>query len=140
MTRVSAKLRREVIERANGICEYCFSNSMISDSPFDVEHIIPLFADGESISENLALSCHGCNLYKSNKISGFDTITDKETRLFHPRSDEWNEHFAWAESFSIIVGLTPIGRATVETLNLNRIGSVNKRHVLFAFGKHPPRI
>ncbi len=107
---------------------------------FDVEHIIPLFADGESISENLALSCHGCNLYKSNKTKGFDVITEKEIRLFNPRDDKWNEHFTWAESFSIIVGLTPIGRATVESLNLNRIGSVNKRQVLSAFGKHPPKI
>ena len=140
MTKVPAKLRREVIERAKGFCEYCYSNSVISDSPFDIEHIIPQSADGESKSENLALSCHGCNLHKSTKVKGFDIITDKEVRLFNPRTDNWKEHFTWAESFSVIVGLTPIGRATVEALNLNRIGSVNKRQVLFAFGKHPPKI
>lgn len=140
MTKVSAKLRREVFERANGICEYCFSNSKFSDSPFDVEHIIPLSSDGESNTENLAMSCYGCNLHKSTKTKGFDVITDKDFRLFNPRTDEWNEHFTWAEYFSIIVGLTPIGRATVEALKLNRIGLVNKRQVLFAFGKHPPKI
>ncbi len=139
MTKVSAKLRREVIKRANGFCEYCRSNSAFSDSPFDVEHILPTSADGKSLSENLALSCHGCNLHKSSKIEGFDVISEENVRLFHPRTDIWNEHFACAEEFSVIVGLRPIGRATVETLKLNRKGLVNQRKMLYFYGEHPPK-
>lgn len=138
MTKVPAKLRREVRGRARELCEYCRSNSAFSDSPFDVEHILPISAGGKTVSDNLALSCHGCNLHKSNKIEGFDVVGDETVRLFHPRNDIWSEHFAWARDFSIIVGLTPIGRATVETLKLNRKGLVNQRKVLYLFGEHPP--
>lgn len=114
MTNISAKLRREVTKRAKEFCEYCRSNSAFSDSPFDVEHIVPISADGKTVLENLALSCHGCNLHKSSKIEEFDVISEETVRLFHPRNDDWNEHFTWANKFSVIVGLTPIGRATVE--------------------------
>lgn len=138
MTNISAKLRRDVFSRAKGFCEYCRSNSAFSDSPFDVEHINPISAKGKTILENLALSCHGCNLHKSNKIEGFDVIGEEIVRFFHPRIDDWNKHFSWANDYSLIVGLTPIGRATVETLNLNREGLVNQRNMLYVFGKHPP--
>ncbi len=139
MTKVSTKLRGEVIKRAKGFCEYCRSNSAFSDSPFDVEHIVPIFADGTTISENLALSCHGCNLHKSSKLEGFDIISEESVRLFHPRNDNWNDHFTWANEFSAIVGLTPVGRATVETLKLNRKGVVNQRKMLYFYGEHPPK-
>ena len=138
MTKVSVTLRGDVIRRAKGFCEYCRSNSAFSDSPFDVEHIVPISANGKTLSENLALSCHGCNLHKSSKIEGFDVVSEEIVRLFHPRNDEWNEHFAWAEEFSVIVGLTPIGRATVETLKLNRKGLFNQRKMLYVYGEHPP--
>jgi hypothetical protein len=36
------------------------------------------------------------------------------------------------------MGLTPTGRATVETLHLNHEGVVNLRRVLFVVGLHPP--
>ena len=89
MTKVSAKLRREVVKRADGFCEYCRSNSTFSDSPFDIEHIVPLSAGGKTVSENLALSCHGCNLHKSSKTEGFDIISEEIVGLFHPRTDDW---------------------------------------------------
>jgi hypothetical protein len=38
----------------------------------------------------------------------------------------------------MIIGLTPIGRTTVEALQLNREGVVNLRRVLYAMGEHPP--
>jgi hypothetical protein len=37
-----------------------------------------------------------------------------------------------------LVGLTPTGRATVETLKLNREGLINLRRVLYVMGEHPP--
>jgi len=59
--------------------------------------------------------------------------------LFHPREQSWDEHFAWNEDFTLILGLTPTGRATIEALHLNRSGLVNLRRVLYAIGEHPPK-
>lgn len=44
----------------------------------------------------------------------------------------------WSDDFTLIIGLTPTGRATIETLFLNREGVVNLRQLLYAIGKHPP--
>jgi hypothetical protein len=57
--------------------------------------------------------------------------------LFHPRSQNWDKHFAWNENFTIVIGLTPTGRATIERLQLNRVGVVNLRQVLAAINQHP---
>lgn len=135
---VAAEIRRAVIERASGFCEYCRSNSRFADSPFDVEHIMPESKGGLSDSENLALACHGCNLFKSNKTEFFDAVLGQTVRLFNPRIDVWNRHFVWTSDFAEIVGLTAVGRATIEVLNLNRNGLVNQRRLLYKYGKHPP--
>ncbi len=37
------------------------------------------------------------------------------------------------------IGITEIGRATVEALDLNRIGLVNFRRALLKLGVHPPK-
>lgn len=58
--------------------------------------------------------------------------------LFHPRVDRWSHHFAWNENYTLILGLTPTGRATVEKLQLNRSGLINLRRVLVRAGAHPP--
>lgn len=135
---VSAENRRQVIERAAGGCEYCRSNSKFSDTPFDVEHILPESKGGKSELPNLALACHGCNFYKSNKTEFFDAVIDKNVRIFHPRTDAWNEHFIWTSDFTEIVGLTAVGRATIDALNLNREGLINQRQLLYKYGKPPP--
>jgi hypothetical protein len=58
--------------------------------------------------------------------------------LFHPRNQPWSDHFSWNDDFTIIIGITPTGRATVETLSLNREGLVNLRRILYQAGEHPP--
>jgi hypothetical protein len=58
--------------------------------------------------------------------------------LYDPRRHRWRDHFEWSPDFALIVGVTPTGRATVETLHLNRDKVVNLRRVLFAMGEHPP--
>jgi 5-methylcytosine-specific restriction endonuclease McrA len=136
--RLPRALRREVVKRAKGFCEYCRSSSEFSDSPFDVEHIVPISLNGKTELANLALSCHGCNLYKSSRTEGFDTVGKQISRLFNPRRDVWEKHFAWAENFTVIIGLTPVGRATVDVLRLNRKGLINRRRVLLILEEHPP--
>jgi hypothetical protein len=58
--------------------------------------------------------------------------------LFNPRQQKWGEHFNWSENFTRIIGLTPTGRATVVSLQLNREELLNFRRILFAAGEHPP--
>lgn len=131
-------MRREVISRAKGLCEYCRTDSDFSDSPFDVEHIVPLSLGGVTELDNLAFACHGCNMKKSNKTEFFDVISSEISRLFNPRKDIWKEHFGWTQNLLIAVGLTPVGRVTVELLELNRKGLINRRKALLIFGTHPP--
>lgn len=105
---------------------------------FAVDHIVPRSHGGITAIENLALACPGCNAHKYNKVEGLDPLTDAIVKFFHPRKDRWNDHFTWSPDFTTIVGLTPIGRATVETLHMNRDGAVNLRRLLHATGAHPP--
>ena len=61
---VPAKLRRLVIKRAGGHCEYCLSPVSHAVSSFAMEHILPLEKGGKTSAGNLALSCQGCTLSK----------------------------------------------------------------------------
>jgi hypothetical protein len=58
--------------------------------------------------------------------------------LFHPRNNAWNDHFVWSTDRVRIVGLTPVGRATVELLELNRERIVRIRMADLEIGRHPP--
>ena len=86
---------------------------------------------------NLANACQGCNNRKYTSIEGLDLVTGASVPLYHPRRDKWSEHFAWNEDFSLVIGLTPIGRATTVKLDLNRKGVVNLCKVLAPLGLHP---
>jgi 5-methylcytosine-specific restriction endonuclease McrA len=137
-SRVTAKQRRLVEERAQGCCEYCLSQAGFSTQSFSIEHIIPRDKGGETEIENLALSCQGCNNHKYTKTEGYDPTTREYVSLYHPRQQEWFNHFAWNDDCTLILGVTETGRATVETLHLNREGVVNLRRLLYAAQKHPP--
>ena len=138
--RVTAAQRRAVIERAYGCCEYCRSQARFATETFAAEHIIPRFKGGRTILANLALSCFGCNSHKHTKIQGVDPQTSNQVPLFHPRNQSWNEHFAWREEYTLIVGQTAIGRATIDTLQMNRQELINLRRVLRMAGEHPYEI
>lgn len=58
--------------------------------------------------------------------------------LYHPRRHVWSDHFEWSEDFRHLLGRTPTGRATIETLYLNREGVVNLRRALRLLKRHPP--
>jgi 5-methylcytosine-specific restriction endonuclease McrA len=110
--------RQLVRSRAQERCEYCRLHEL--DSPVithQIEHVIPKKHGGGDDLENLALACVACNLYKGPNISGLDPETGSLTRLFHPRSDKWDQHFAFDDLE--IDGLTAIGRTTIAVLRLN---------------------
>jgi hypothetical protein len=131
-------IERDFIQhRAHGCCEYCKILHDFSPDTFEIEHIIALIQGGTNELSNLAFSCSGCNNRKSFKIIAIDPISGTYVPLFNPRIDNWEKHFQWLNDYSIVEGITAIGRATVEQLKLNRKGLINLRKALFAFGVHP---
>jgi hypothetical protein len=135
---LSAAIRRAAAERAHGVCEYCCSQEEFSVGPFCVDHIVSGSAGGASTLGNLAFACPGCNAHKGAKTVARDPVSGEFVRLFNPRKDAWRDHFSWSSDQCVVVGLTPVGRATVEALQMNRPGVVRLRRVLSAAGEHPP--
>jgi hypothetical protein len=125
-------------EQANGCCEYCMTPEAFSPNPFSVEHIIPRSRRGGERRSNLAFACVGCNNFKYTFVEARDPSSGRMSPLFSPRTQRWTDQFAWDDSFIRIVGLTPVGRATVGRLQLNRLGLRNLRAALYAVGQHPP--
>jgi HNH endonuclease len=137
--RIPERLRAEVSRTAGHRCEYCRIPESYSPIPrHSVDHIVPACDGGETVAENLALSCQGCNNFKSTRREMLNSMTGESVRLFHPRKDRWRDHFAWSRDALTVEGLTKIGRATVEVLQLNREGLVNIRRALVLVGVHPP--
>jgi hypothetical protein len=133
----SAADRELVAQRAFGICEYCQMPENFNTDTFEMEHITALANDGSNDLGNIAFSCSGCNGRKATKSMAIDPVTLTEVPLYHPRNDQWEAHFQWSDDFLFLIGISPIGRATIETLELNRTGCINLRMALFAFGTHP---
>jgi hypothetical protein len=75
-------------------------------------------------------------LRKGAKTHAEDPITGALARLFHPRQDEWSQHFRWQDC--VLHGLTPSGRATIEALSLNRPLIIEIRKEEEWRGRHPP--
>jgi 5-methylcytosine-specific restriction endonuclease McrA len=118
--KVTPRQKRAVVQRAQGCCEYCRSQARFSTQPFSIEHIKPSSQGGETTLANLALACQGCNNPKYTKTNSLDPATGEVVALYHPREERWRDHFFWNYDFTVIVGITPAGRATVEALQLNR--------------------
>jgi hypothetical protein len=79
--------------------------------------------------------CHFCNAHKGPNIAGIDPHTGKLVRLFHPRRDRWSRHFRW--NGALLVGRTPIARATIAVLSINHPRIVGVREGLMAEGAFP---
>jgi HNH endonuclease len=135
---VTENERQTVIERASHRCEYCQSQMRYATQRFSIEHIQPKAKGGTDDLENLALSCQGCNNHKFTRTEARDAATGLLAPIYHPRAQTWLTHFAWSDDFTLVIGLTPTGRASVDALQLNRDGVVNLRRALHALGEHPP--
>ena len=140
---ISKKVRQQVRERANYLCEYCHSPEEASAAQFEIDHIQPRSRGGTDTLENLALACQRCNGYRYNFTRGTDPESQVSTKLFDPRRHPWNEHFIWEQGGLIIRGKTLIGRATGDRLDLNdqnhNDGAIVKaRRLWIRGGWHPP--
>ncbi|MEA5619472.1 HNH endonuclease signature motif containing protein [Cronbergia sp. UHCC 0137] len=136
--KITDSIQQEVRQRALELCEYCHASEKWQYVLFTVDHVIPLSKNGENTIDNLALACFHCNRQKSNKITGIDPDSGNEVALFNPRKSFWNKHFIWSINGLIIIGLTPTGKATISTLNLNRERIINIRAADKAINRHPP--
>lgn len=136
--RITARVRRLVTARACGCCEYCRSQEAYATHAFSVEHIFPQARGGKSLESNLALACQGCNGFKSDKTQAFDPLSKSFVPLFDPRSQQWTDHFTWSRDRQLMIGLTAVGRATIELLRLNRASLINLRSALLVTHAHPP--
>lgn len=135
---LSESLRRRVRERANFLCEYCQTAEVLSGLRCAIDHIIPKSRGGSDDLDNLCAACTFCNSRKYAKTAGIDPETGQAVRLFHPRQQQWSEHFQWRQGGTIIVGLTACGHATMEVLQLNEPLRVAARSIWSQAGRHPP--
>ena len=130
-------LRNEVCRRAGNRCEYCrIHQDQFPFYTFPIDHVIARQHRGATVLENLALSCPNCNLFKGPNIASIDPVSGELVPLFNPRKERWVEHFAWVGT--TLVGLTPVGRATVELLAINHPERLLLRESLMDEGVFPP--
>ncbi len=139
MSRISSKIQTKIRVSAKNRCGYCLLPQEILMGKLEFEHILPIAKGGTDDEENLWLSCRDCNSYKSSKITGFDEKTKQEVKLFNPRTQNWNEHFAFDEGNTIIIGKTSCGCATVNALRMNEEQAVNARTIWVKAGWYPPK-
>jgi hypothetical protein len=125
-----------VRRRAGDLCEYCQLPQAFSSTRFQIDHIIAEQHGGRTVASNLALACFADNNHKGANLAGIDPKTGKKVWLFNPRRQKWSRHFRWRGP--VLVGRTPIGRATVAVLAINLPHRIAQRAALIAEGVFPP--
>lgn len=138
-TYIPADLRRNIVETARYRCGYCLSAQDVMGIRLHIEHIIPLARGGQTIADNLWLACPLCNGFKGIQTEAVDPDTSLTVPLYNPRTQNWREHFAWSNDGTLIIGQTPVGRATVLALRFNNEYLVPARRRWVAAGWHPPK-
>ena len=129
---MNARLAEQIWRRAGGGCEHCGIPFPDYRLPFQIDRIVARQHGGSTDLENLALSCLHCNRHKGPNIAGRDPVTGELQRLFRPRKDSWGQHFRL--DGAVLIGLTAIGRATVQVLAMNQSGFLAVRQALIGEG------
>ena len=140
--------------RSGDACEYCLLPTL---GRFQIDHIIPperwldyvagriraltptSDRQGPHHIDNYAWACPFCNAAKSDQV--VRRVGRDQHRLYDPRRDVWIEHFRLANRHLLIIGISDIGAATVQTLRMNdsRLdGPVALRHEAILEGAYPP--
>lgn len=81
MSNIPARLRRLVIRRSGGRCEYCRLAQAGQEATFHIDHVTPVASGGERVAENLALACVSCSLRKGARQTAVDPQTSDEVPL-----------------------------------------------------------
>src|SRR6476469_3175958 len=104
--KISRSQHRLARERANYLCEYCQTAEVLSGLRNSVDHIISRWWGGYKDMDNLCAACSFYNGCKHAKVTGVAPETRQTVGLFHPRQQNWREHFRWNEDGTLIMGLT----------------------------------
>jgi hypothetical protein len=134
-TYIPDALRREVTERAGERCEYCRVHQEDRLFAHEIDHIYAEKHSGQSQSENLSLACAECNRFKGSDLCSFDSVTQTVVSLFHPRREQWSDHFRVVDG--VIEALTSSGRVTARLLQFNRLDALDRRRSLIRQGRYP---
>lgn len=115
---MDAATKSLVRSRASNRCEYCrLPQAAARFLTFHIEHVQANQHIVDDSLDNLALACPDCNRYKGPNLTTLDPQTREFVRLYHPRQDNWDDHF---EYHGILIrGRTAIGIATVFLLQFN---------------------
>jgi coenzyme F420-reducing hydrogenase beta subunit len=135
-TAIPASWRQQLLAEWNRRCAYCQTTTFITGSRLVIDHIIPEAKGGRTILENLCVACHSCNEYNLTEFA--DPASLENVLLYHPRKQQWSEHFTWSQDGGEIIGRTAIGRATITALNMNHLEIVEARRRWASVGWHPP--
>jgi 5-methylcytosine-specific restriction endonuclease McrA len=133
---ITASQKRRVREQSGDCCEYCRVSQSGRLARFHIDHIIAIKHGGTDDTENLCLACPDCNTFKGVNVAAIDPTTGHAARLFHPREQDWKDHFN-LNSDATITGITPEGRTTVAVLRLNNGQRVKQRQGEMALGDYP---
>jgi hypothetical protein len=137
---IAVEIERKVRSDAQNRCGYCLSPQKLVMARLEIEHIIPVSKGGTDEESNLWLACPICNGHKAGKTTAPDPVTGEIVKLFNPRTQAWKEHFKWSADGILIIGQTPVGRATVAALHLdNDPEALEVRSYWVQVGWHPPR-
>jgi hypothetical protein len=133
-TYIPEALRREVLQRAKGRCEYCGVHQHDRLFAHEIDHIYAEKHGGQSQSNNLSVACSECNRFKGSDLCSLDPVTNTIVALFHPRQQLWRDHFRLKGN--IIEPLTPTGRVTERLLRFNEADTVERRRLLIEAGRY----
>ena len=81
---ISVELRRQIRAQFTDCCAYCKTSETLTVATFEIEHIIPRSAGGETTFSNLCLACPTCNRFKAHRQVVLDPETHESVSLFHP--------------------------------------------------------
>jgi len=135
VTYITADLRRLIVARAEGICEYFLIAKEDTFYGCEADHIISEKHGVITSEDNLAYACVFCNKWKGNDVGSIHWETSIFVRFFNPRTDAWADHFQLVDSR--IEALTPIGFVTARLLSFNSGERVFERKILQDMGRYP---
>ena len=135
LTYISAELRRLVVARAQGLCEYCLIHEDDTFFGCEIDHIVSEKHGGLTVADDLAFACLACNRTKGADLGSVWEPSGSLIRFFNPRIDEWSDHFSL--DGTVIQAITPIGAVTERILKLNETERLLERDALLALGRYP---
>src|SRR5262245_27186079 len=135
VTYVSAELRRLVVARAEGLCEYCLIAEEDTFYGCEVDHIISEKHGGPTQEDNLGHACVFCNQAKGSDIGSIHWESGQFVRFFNPRTDRWADHF-FLKDYRI-ESITEIGAVTARILQFNLLERLLERQALALVSRYP---